>query len=324
MYTFMGLSRSRAQQASECCSGAPSRAVDGNAATNYNSNSCTHTTNMWSPWWQVDMQGLADIVKIKVTNRGDCCGNRLNGFKIEIDGVNCAENQQIGQNEAVESECPMDGHIVKVTVPRTESLTLCEVQVATQSPTLKPPLVAHLFIVGTWVGMKGGCMHRYCSDEINAMKCNRGALQRNEKFYVAHGWSSTTKVALKGGWGNRWCTDMGHRVECNRNASPGPWQSFEPARGYYGVFDGKGVALKGEGAGGGYCTDVHNAVQCNRNASPGPWQTFQVTCQSGCADTTPFPVEVRAAPPPPPPPPPSNHHGDDDYWWYWMEWGHGW
>jgi len=293
MYTFLGLSKSRTQERGGSNADA-AKAVDGSAATNYPSGSCTHTQYAWHPWWQVDMQGLADIVKIKVTNRGDCCGNRLNGYNVEIDGVNCAENQQIMQNQAVESECRMDGHIVKIIVPRNDWLTLCEVQVATKTATLRPPMVAAVFVIGAWVSIKslGG---KYCTDWGTNVACSSNALRDGDRFLVASGQGGTTKIALKGGFNNRWCADERNRVRCDRNGI-GQYERFEPARGHHDTFGGNGVALKAFGIGGGYCADHRTpacdtwqaisagtcAFRCTSNNSPGPWQTFEVE-NVGCA-----------------------------------------
>ena len=51
-----------------------SRAVDGNYDTNFNGNSCTHTSggeeDKINPWWRVDLQQEASIASVKVYNRG--------------------------------------------------------------------------------------------------------------------------------------------------------------------------------------------------------------------------------------------------------------
>ena len=52
-----------------------SRAVDGDNSTDFSHGSCSHTH--WGdvdPWWMVDLQQVHRVSTVKVTNRGDCCG----------------------------------------------------------------------------------------------------------------------------------------------------------------------------------------------------------------------------------------------------------
>ena len=61
-------------------------AVDGNKNTVLGLYSCTHTITEQSPWWEVDLGKTYDITGVEITNRGDCCGNRLKDFNITVDG----------------------------------------------------------------------------------------------------------------------------------------------------------------------------------------------------------------------------------------------
>ena len=64
--------------------GHPSRAVDGNTATNYHRGSCTHTHRQAGAWWRVDLQTPKSVGKVAVTNRGDCCSNRLRQVEVRV------------------------------------------------------------------------------------------------------------------------------------------------------------------------------------------------------------------------------------------------
>lgn len=66
---------------------------------------------------------------VRVRNRGDCCHQRLNGFRIEVDGVTCASNVQIGQGQVKDVPCVGIGRVVKIVLPQNDYLTLCEVKV---------------------------------------------------------------------------------------------------------------------------------------------------------------------------------------------------
>ena len=61
------------------------RAVDGNSATVFNHGSCSCTGSEHQPWWEVDLGKSFNIAGVEITNRGDCCGERLRGFNITVD-----------------------------------------------------------------------------------------------------------------------------------------------------------------------------------------------------------------------------------------------
>ena len=77
-------SRKGAAQSSTGWGGVPSRAVDGNKNSQWNGKSCTHTNRQRNAWWRVDLGGNYLVTKVQVTNRGDCCGNRLSNFDIRV------------------------------------------------------------------------------------------------------------------------------------------------------------------------------------------------------------------------------------------------
>jgi hypothetical protein len=111
-------------------------AVDGNTATNWGSGSCTHTARVQQPWWRVDLQNRHTVANVKVWNRGDCCGTRLNGFEVrvgdtqDVKGPRCGETHSIGQGKSKKVDCGNKvGRYVTVDMPRKEYLTLCEVKV---------------------------------------------------------------------------------------------------------------------------------------------------------------------------------------------------
>eukprot|EP00794_Sanderia_malayensis_P000591 gene591-1251_t len=122
--------------------GKSANAVDGNPNNNYDYASCTRTTNEPGPWWRVDLQAEKEVFEVKVVNRGDCCGSRLNGFEIRIgnaitnngnDNPICGQNLPISTGETKTFVCqqPMKGRYVNIGLPGSEAktLTLCEVYV---------------------------------------------------------------------------------------------------------------------------------------------------------------------------------------------------
>ncbi|XP_037640569.1 uncharacterized protein LOC119496950 [Sebastes umbrosus] len=121
--------------------GAADSAIDGNRESNFHSGSCTHTDEETNPWWRVDLLESYIVTSVIITNRGDCCQQRLNGAEVHIGNLLqdngaanpvCALITSIPAGDTVEFQCSggMDGRYVTIVVPgREEYLTLCEVEV---------------------------------------------------------------------------------------------------------------------------------------------------------------------------------------------------
>ncbi|KTF77520.1 hypothetical protein cypCar_00048682, partial [Cyprinus carpio] len=104
------------------------------------SSSCSSTTAQTNPWWRVDLRYIYRVSRVVITNRLDCCPERINGTEIRIG--NSLENN--GNNNsicAVISSIPagvsstytcnnMEGRYVNLVLPGdSKYLTLCEVKV---------------------------------------------------------------------------------------------------------------------------------------------------------------------------------------------------
>ncbi|KAG5858058.1 hypothetical protein ANANG_G00026060 [Anguilla anguilla] len=61
-----------------------SNAIDGNRDSFFYHGSCTHTSGGDNPWWRVDLLQVYTITSVTITNRGDCCGERISGAQILI------------------------------------------------------------------------------------------------------------------------------------------------------------------------------------------------------------------------------------------------
>nr|XP_033497041.1 uncharacterized protein LOC117266161 [Epinephelus lanceolatus] len=130
-------------QSSVAFGGVPKRAIDGNQASNWNQGSCTHTNHESRPWWRLDLLRTYKINTVTITNRGDCCHDRLNGAEIRI-GNSLNDNGNVNPRCAVIHSIPagisktfmcngMEGQYVNIVIPgRPEYLTLCEVEVTGQ------------------------------------------------------------------------------------------------------------------------------------------------------------------------------------------------
>ncbi|KAI8517939.1 hypothetical protein Bbelb_039560 [Branchiostoma belcheri] len=119
----------------------PEKAVDGFRGTSVNRDQCTHTDNVYQPWWKVDLADNYTVNRVSVLNRGDCCGGRLKGFTVRI-GLNedFTRNDQCGETYTakppngatvvVYCDQPMTGRYVSIQLfGRSDNLQLCEVDV---------------------------------------------------------------------------------------------------------------------------------------------------------------------------------------------------
>ncbi|XP_039662041.1 uncharacterized protein LOC120562390 isoform X2 [Perca fluviatilis] len=118
----------------------PERAIDGNRASNLGQRSCSVTNNDFKPWWRLDLLKTYQINTVTITNRGDCCHERINGAEIRIgDSLNnngnnnprCAVISSMAAGTSQTFVCNgMKGRFVNIVIPgRREYLTLCEVEV---------------------------------------------------------------------------------------------------------------------------------------------------------------------------------------------------
>ncbi|XP_026226609.1 fucolectin-3-like [Anabas testudineus] len=116
-------------------------AIDGNRVADFGAGSCTHTEEQNKPWWRVDLLESYIITSVTVTNRGDCCGERLNGLQIHVgnsvqdDGLRnpiAGTIAKIGQGQSFTLTFTerVEGRYVTLVLPGTRRiLTLCEVEV---------------------------------------------------------------------------------------------------------------------------------------------------------------------------------------------------
>jgi hypothetical protein len=123
--------------------GFPSNAVDGDKNPNYFQYSCTHTANLVNPWWAVDLGHSRVVASVHITNRADCCSERLGDLNIFTTDISsdeevpnfhnydvCATSEEaLGSGETRAFDCGTKGRYLVIQLNRTGPLTLCEVQV---------------------------------------------------------------------------------------------------------------------------------------------------------------------------------------------------
>uniref|UniRef100_H3AI33 Fucolectin tachylectin-4 pentraxin-1 domain-containing protein n=1 Tax=Latimeria chalumnae TaxID=7897 RepID=H3AI33_LATCH len=128
--------------------GVAAHAVDGNKNPNYEGLSCGHTQADFGPWWRLDLQEQHTIITVVITNREDCCSERLRGVQVWVgdslekgghDNFHCGlQSSRFPSNDLVRFCCyGTVGRYVTVLIPnRTEFLTLCEVEVFGSVPLM--------------------------------------------------------------------------------------------------------------------------------------------------------------------------------------------
>ena len=57
--------------------------MDGNSATNWNKNSCTHTKKEDKAWWMVDLGKVEHVTEVYIVNR-NAVAVRLSNFEIRV------------------------------------------------------------------------------------------------------------------------------------------------------------------------------------------------------------------------------------------------
>uniref|UniRef100_A0A8B9GWX8 Fucolectin tachylectin-4 pentraxin-1 domain-containing protein n=1 Tax=Astyanax mexicanus TaxID=7994 RepID=A0A8B9GWX8_ASTMX len=127
--------------------GHPYKAIGGKTTSEYSQGSCTHTETQDNPWWRLDLQDEYTVTSVTVTNRGDCCSERLNGGEIRIgnllsnDGnsnprVGVISSISAGKSQTFTLNQGVSGRYVNVIIPgKKRILTLCEVEVFGYHPS---------------------------------------------------------------------------------------------------------------------------------------------------------------------------------------------
>lgn len=127
---WLDLAGSVARQSSTANGGPAWKAIDGNSNNIWSSGSCTHTQSELG-WWKVDLGGTHTVLSVSVTNRGDCCGDRLSDFAILVGSNSCGRHLFLAEGQTKEFDCMagLSGSAVEVTQLKRTYLSLCEVGV---------------------------------------------------------------------------------------------------------------------------------------------------------------------------------------------------
>ncbi|XP_077990713.1 uncharacterized protein LOC144445036 [Glandiceps talaboti] len=130
-----------ASQSSDYQGTDPNRAIDGNTQSTWSANTCSHTNSDQNAWWKVDLGKSYAVYEVIVTNRQDCCSERLLNAEVRVgDSENIGENTRCGElvgedrvhEETLTFQCsrPLTGRYVSIQlVDRQDNVHVCEVQV---------------------------------------------------------------------------------------------------------------------------------------------------------------------------------------------------
>ncbi|XP_060681737.1 fucolectin-like [Hemiscyllium ocellatum] len=128
-----------ASQSSTNWGGDANRAIDGNRNAFYGNLSCTHTNTDDEPWWSLDLFTAVPVLCIKITNRQDCCWQRLRNIEIRVGLFPATQNDKnqvcgnivgLRAGETKVISCGgMLGRFINIHKKEKGILTLCECEV---------------------------------------------------------------------------------------------------------------------------------------------------------------------------------------------------
>lgn len=123
-----------ASQSTTCHGGVASRAIDGNTNGYWHMGSVMHTCDGTNSWWKVDLKrDDAIVTSVTVTNRKDCCQDRLLNTNLEIldaDGTVVATQAFEGIKDVYEFTFPqVVGRTVRIQRNQWGVINVAEVQV---------------------------------------------------------------------------------------------------------------------------------------------------------------------------------------------------
>ncbi|XP_031441923.2 fucolectin-4-like [Clupea harengus] len=87
---------------------AAKKAIDGNRSGMPQDGSCAQTEAETNPWWRVDLLESYRVTTVTITNREDCCAERINGAEIRI-GNSLENNGNSNPRCTVISSIPAGG-----------------------------------------------------------------------------------------------------------------------------------------------------------------------------------------------------------------------
>mmetsp|Transcript_31554 Transcript_31554/g.50333 ORF Transcript_31554/g.50333 Transcript_31554/m.50333 type:complete len:731 (-) Transcript_31554:155-2347(-) len=124
--TMIPYSVMTASQSSEAHGGGASKALTTTADGDW-PGTCTHThsDDQQSQWWKVSLIGLWTITSVTLTNRADCCPERLQGVDIYVGSTVCATGVSVAAGATLSITCHGTGSEIKIQQTSSQYLTIC-------------------------------------------------------------------------------------------------------------------------------------------------------------------------------------------------------
>uniref|UniRef100_A0A8C5PUG8 Fucolectin tachylectin-4 pentraxin-1 domain-containing protein n=1 Tax=Leptobrachium leishanense TaxID=445787 RepID=A0A8C5PUG8_9ANUR len=108
-------------------------AIDGNDDNLFSQRSCMHTSKDDHPWWKMEMEESERIGTIVITNRKDCCRDRLKGAIVYVgdspdykDNAVCGTVNDVSELKITVCCKGLEGKFITVVIPRKEYMAICE------------------------------------------------------------------------------------------------------------------------------------------------------------------------------------------------------
>ncbi|XP_063055996.1 uncharacterized protein LOC134449818 [Engraulis encrasicolus] len=177
--------------------GIAQNAIDGNRDSHFHHGSCTLTDEDTNPWWRVDLLKEYIITSVVITNRGDCCPERLDGAEIRIGSSlidNGNDNTQVGvissipagESQTFTFSSGVSGRYINVFLPGAErTLSLCEVEI-----------YGYLTPTGENVALRG----KATQSDLHSFRVASNAIDGNRDGVYDHGSCTCTKPHLNPWW----------------------------------------------------------------------------------------------------------------------------
>ncbi|CAB1334330.1 unnamed protein product [Coregonus sp. 'balchen'] len=116
--------------------GDANNAIDLNWTNRYLEGSCNHKKAEINPWWRVDLSKTHNVTYVTITNRGDCCSDRISGAEIHVGdslpAFNCPQDScysskpkpslAVGSSEIPQKTCYSERGLLPLEAGRAEFL----------------------------------------------------------------------------------------------------------------------------------------------------------------------------------------------------------
>jgi len=180
-----------------------------NSVSNRWSGTCTHTLSGDDTAWWVQLAETSTVDSVQLTNRADCCGDRLHNVDILVGGQFCANTGSIGQGATVKYDCPspLTGNEIMLRSKTGMLITVCGFQAygraGAAAPAIAPAIVGEATAYKKCDGLSSAttCIDGFkCKSDICKGTAKKGDKCRDNSFYKNTPNSAAADTACKDGY----------------------------------------------------------------------------------------------------------------------------